>query len=272
MADASPSPQVIALFAALVEQHAGLHYRLGERALFADKLVSHAEGLGFDSLLDYYYSLRYDDGDGAAMRALVESLLVHETYFFREVHPLQVAIDRHVAPIVRSGRRARIWSAACATGEEPLSIAMLLADRGLDGACDIVATDLSTAAIARPLTGRYRRRSLRRDGLDIAARWLIREGDEIVVPRRFVDAIQWGIANLCDPVAVASHGEFDLVVCRHVLIYFSEPTIASVVEHIGDRMHDGAGLLVGVSESLLRFSTRLVGEEVDGVFLYRRLQ
>lgn len=271
MADASPSPPVLALFAALVEQQAGLHYRASERDLFADKLLAHAEDLGFESLLDYYYSLRYDDGDGTAIQRLVEALLVHETYFFRELYPLEVAIEQYVVPVVQSGRRARIWSAACASGEEPLSIAMLLADRGIDGTCDIVATDISTEALARPLRRRYRPRSLRQDGLDIAARWLTRDGDDILVPQRFVDAIEWGIVNLCDPAAVAKLGEFDLVVCRHVLIYFSESTIATVVERLCGRLRDRAGLLVGVSESLLRFSTRLVGEETNGVFLYRRV-
>lgn len=271
MVAASPSPPVLALFAALVEQQAGLHYRATERELFADKLMGHVEDLGFESLLDYYYSLRYDDADGTALQKLVEALLVHETYFFRELRPLQVAIDQYVVPVVRSGRRARIWSAACATGEEPLSIAMLLADRGIDGACDIVATDLSTTALARPQRRRYRPRSLRQDGLDIAARWLTREGEDILVPRRFVDAVEWGIINLCDHAAVAKLGEFDLIVCRHVLIYFSESTIASVVEQLCGRLRDRAGLLVGVSESLLRFSTRLVGEETNGVFLYRRV-
>jgi chemotaxis protein methyltransferase CheR len=270
MADSMPSPQVLAILAAIVEERAGLHYRLDERELFAYKALAQARAAGFGSLLDYYYFLRYDDPHGSEMTRLVEALLVHETYLFRELRSLEVAIDHAVVPVVRSGRRARVWSAACATGEEPVSIAVLLAERQLLEHCEIVASDLSRAALERARQGRYRGRSLRHDGLSLAERWFAREDDELVVPRRLLDAIELRTVNLCDPAEVAMQGRFDLIVCRHVLIYFAEPTIVAVVASLAEQMREGATLLVGASESLLRFSTRLVGHELEGAFLYRR--
>ena len=82
------------------------------------------------SLLDYYYFLRYDDDGKVELERLVEALLVHETYFFRELEPLQVLVEHFVEPLVKQGMRPRIWCAACATGEEPLTLAMLLASAG----------------------------------------------------------------------------------------------------------------------------------------------
>jgi chemotaxis protein methyltransferase CheR len=272
MRESPLSPQVLAIIAGLVEERAGLHYRLSDQDLFADKLLARAQDAGFESLLDYYYFLRYDDRDGVELQRLVEALVVHETYFFREQQSLEVAIDHFVMPALREGHRPRIWSAACATGEEALSIAILLAERGILAECDIVASDVSTAALERAKSGRYRQRSLRQDGLALAAKWLVRDGNEIIVPKRFLDAVELRRVNLCDTAAVAAQGNFDLVVCRHVLIYFGESTVGSVVDALTDRLPIGGALLVGISESLLRFSRRLSGEEIRGAFVYRRLE
>ena len=81
--------------------------------------------------------------------------MVNETYFFREREQLELLVARILAPLVAAGVRPRLWSAACSTGEEPLTIAMLLAARGLLGQVDLMASDISTRALAiaraRPL-------------------------------------------------------------------------------------------------------------------------
>lgn len=259
-----------ALIAGLVEARAGLHYRIAERELFAQRLADHALECGYDSLLEYYYHLRYDDPSGAALDQLVEALLVHETYFFREARALSAAIDHFVMPALAAGRRPRIWSAACSTGEEPLTIAMLLAERGLAGRCDLLASDLSERALARARAGRYRPRSLRGEGHDIAARWLELGHDAIVAPAALRAQIHFARVNLCAAGGFAALGRFDLIVCRHVLIYFDDPSIARVVEALGRSLRDGGALIVGVSESLLRFSTELRCEERDATFFYTR--
>jgi chemotaxis protein methyltransferase CheR len=222
-------------------------------------------------VLDYYYLLRYDDPDGVELDRLVEALLVHETYFFREHRSLEVALDHAVLPALASGRRARVWSAACSTGEEPLSVAMMLADRGVLDRCEIVASDISSDTLAVAARGRYRHRSLREEGHPLADRWLERDGAQIVVPRALLDAVHFRRINLCDDAAVAAQGTFDLVLCRQLFIYFSDSTIARVIGSLTERLRVGGILLVGVTESLLRFSTGLRCEEIDGAFVYRRV-
>jgi len=261
---------VEALIATLVEARVGLHYRAAELPLFELRVADHARDCGFDALLDYYYHLRYDDPTGAAIDDLIESLLVHETYFFRELRPLTAAVEQVLAPVLATGRRARIWSAACSTGEEPLSIAMLLAERGWLGRCDIVATDVSERALALAKAGRHRPRSLRTEGLDIAARCLERQGEQIIVPPALRAAIDFSRVNLCNADEVTALGRFDLVLCRHVLIYFDDTRIGAVVSALANALRPGGVVLVGVSESLMRFSTELECVELDGTFFYRR--
>ena len=95
------SPQLFVLFSAVVEEASGIQYGPQDRELFAGKIADHAIELGFTSLLDFYYRLRYDDADGIETRRLVDALLVHESYFFRELPPLLELVEHHIPLVVQ---------------------------------------------------------------------------------------------------------------------------------------------------------------------------
>jgi chemotaxis protein methyltransferase CheR len=265
------SPQVCAILSGLIESHAGLHYGLDSCELLGDKVSGPAMEAGFDSLLDYYYFLRYDPEGPKALRQLVDSLLVHETYFFREAPQLVAMIDHALVPRIEAGRRPRVWCAACATGEEPLTLAILLAQRDLLGRVELHATDLSQRALERASRGEYGRRSLRALPPGIEGRFLEIDGDRARVSPKLREAIHWGQLNLVDTEAIARMGTFDAILCRNVLIYFSDETARRVIDALSAALRDGGHLLVGTSESLLRFGTGLVCEERGGAFLYSKV-
>ena len=205
------------------------------------------------------------------MRRLVEALLVHESYFFRELPPLLELVDHFLPAVVAQRGRARIWSAACATGEEPYTIAMLLDERNLLDKVEIVGTDLSAAALARATSGRHSRRSLR-DGYPVttAAKYLDATAQAVTVAPRIRSAVQFHRVNLLDADAIRRLGLFDVILCRNVLIYFRDVRVAEVVGRLASSLAPGGMLAVGVSESLLRFGTSLTCEERGGSFFYRR--
>ena len=264
-------PQLFVLFTSLVEEVSGISYGMNDSELFVSKVADHALDLGYQSLLDYYYRLRYDDRDGYESRRLIEALLVHETYFFRELPPLVELVDHHLVPICKQRGRARVWSAGCATGEEPYTLAMLLEERGVLDQVEIVATDLSASAIARAESGRHSRRALR-DGypVELAARYLEVARDAVLVAPRIRSAVTFQRVNLVDQTNIAKLGAFDAVLCRNVLIYFKETRVLAVVERLAASLKPGGLLAVGVSESLLRFGTSLACEERGGSFFYRK--
>jgi len=275
------SPQVIAILGALVEERLGLHYGIDDTSLFVDKLIMRMGEAGFESGLDYYYYLRYDPAAQSELDALADALVVGETYFFRELDALRAAITHVVAPAVKRRGKARIWSAGCATGEEPYSIAMLLTEAGLREATTIVATDLSERSLARARAGVYGGRALRlidtpaeeddttQELRDIIRRYTVREGSTARVDRAALGPIEWRQLNLLDHAAVAAQGAFEVVLCRNVLIYFTDETVKRVVRSLAGvlRRPDGR-LVIGASESLLRFGTILHCEERGGAFLY----
>lgn len=271
MADLSCSAQVFAIFSLLVEERVGLSYSVNDRALFESKAAARAAEAGFESMLDYYYFLRYDDPDGKEFEALVEALLVQETFFFRELAPLQGAIEFVLEPRVRAGARPRVWCAACASGEEPLTLAMLLRERGLLPHVDLIASDVSERALARAQRGVYSQRALRLNPpRELAQRYLEARGKELVADRSLIGQIDYRRINLVDAEQVAAVGPCELILCRNVLIYFEERRVRQVAASLCDALQPNGALLVGLAESLLRFGLNLNCEEQGGVFFYRK--
>jgi len=265
------SPQLFAILTGLVEEKAGLHYGLQDREIFTDKVTSRAQEAGFESLLDYYYFLRYDDPSGAELQRLIDSLVVGETFFFREMETLEILVDTALRPKVEAGGRPRVWCAACSSGEEPYTLAMLLEDRDLLGRVEVVATDISTRALQRAREGVAPRRSLRHVlRPELSQRWLKVCDDGVLVDEALRRAVDFRRVNLLDQEAVRALGRFDVILCRNVLIYFRDETIRDVVERLTGRLEEDGWLCVGVSESLMRFPGRLQCEEHQGAFFYRK--
>jgi chemotaxis protein methyltransferase CheR len=266
------SPQVFSILSGVVAEHAGLYFDVIHAAVFAEKVASRAVEAGFESLLDYYYFLRYDPDGRKELDALVEALVVGETYLFRELAPLETVVSDFVMPALQSGRRPRIWCAACATGEEPHTVAMLLAARNVLDEVDLVASDISAAALERARSGRFSRRALRQEPPLFAHRWLEADDHGVTLRPQLTNAIDWRRINLMDDQAIAQLGMFDVVLCRNVLIYFNDQTARAVVNRLAGRLRVGGALFVGISESLIRLGTVLACEEQNGVFLYKKVE
>ena len=264
------SPQVFAILSALIEECMGLHYDVQERELLAERVSGRATERGFESLLDYYYFLRYDAAADAELALLAEALAVNETYFFREVTPLKILVDDIVPRLLAGGVKPRIWCAACSTGEEPLTLAMLLDGAGLLNQVTLVASDISARVLAHARAGVYRRRSLRSVPPGVIGRWLEGDEDGMRVAPHLTAAIAWQRVNLVDDRELSALGSFDVIICRNVLIYFRDQMIEKVVDGLWQRLTADGRLVVGTSESLLRFKVAFVCEEQRGAFFYRK--
>jgi chemotaxis protein methyltransferase CheR len=265
-------PAVFSILSGLVDERAGLHYDLLDRELLQEKASARALEVGFDSLLDYYYFLKYDAGGEKELAELIDTLVVNETYFFREWTSIQTLVNSFIEPWCEAGRRPRIWSAACASGEEPLSLAMVLDDRNLLDKVDIVATDISTRVLNKARSGQFSRRSVRSVPEPRLLEKYIKTGtdEKHSVPSRLVDAIRWDKRNLLNDAEIDQLGAFDVILCRNVLIYFSDKTVRSVLDRLSRVLVQDGVLVVGVSESLLRYGSSFTGEERGGAFVYRK--
>src|SRR3954454_6127822 len=161
----SLSPSAFTILRDLIHDHTGLFYEDSKRDILANKLSPRAIERGFDSFLDYYYLLKYDQAAQDEWNHVMDALSVQETYFWREIAAVH-ALVQAILPqwqATHTGEPLRIWSAACATGEEPLTIAMALEEAGWFDRMpiEIYASDASQAALAVARRGVYRQRSFR---------------------------------------------------------------------------------------------------------------
>ncbi len=262
------SPQVFSILSALIEERLGLFFSADYRDVLIEKLSPRALELGFESMLDYYYFLRYDAAADTELLAVADALTVNETYFLRESTQLRVLVEDLLAPSVTRGDRPRVWCAACSTGEEPISLASLLDERRLLGRVELVASDVSDRVLQVARRGQYGARAVR--GFESLPPWISREGELNVVSPHLREAIDWRRINLLDTAAIEALGRFDAIICRNVMIYFRDETTQTVVSRLHDALVPEGYLLIGASESLLRLGTAFTCEERRGAFFYRK--
>jgi chemotaxis protein methyltransferase WspC len=182
--------------------------------------------------------------------ALVDLVVVPESWIMRDPAVFETALRFVQARLLaRPGHQVRVLSLPCAGGEEPYSLAMLLARAGVQPAhCRIDAVDLSQAAIARARAGRYTRNAFRGDDQGLRARFFTEDGDDQVIgaePRAYVAFAQ---ANLFD-VDPAVTGTYDLVICRNLLIYFDAATQQRAAARLAALLADDGLLLAGHAEA-----------------------
>ena len=266
------SDSAFALLRDLIHERTGLFYENGKSDMLTDKLSPLVIERGFNSFLDYYYLLKYDAGADQEWKRVMDALSVQETFFWREMDQIRALVDV-IVPQYFSTPRAqplRIWSAACATGEEPLSIAMALNEAGwFDRApIEIRASDASTAAIEKAQRGVYRERSFRNLPPGLREKYFSQaQGGSLIAPS-IQARVKWATANLMDERDVAAFATASIIFCRNVFIYFSEDTIRKTVRLFADRIQEPGYLFVAASESLLRLTTRFQFQEIGGAFVY----
>ena len=258
----------------LIASHAGIHFDDGRLDLLRDKLAPLAIERGFDSLLDYYYLLKYDAESPREWARLFDALSVQETYFWREADQFR-ALTSVIIPQLLERRRApiRIWSVPCATGEEPLSIAMALQEAGwFDRApIEIHASDASESALARARQGRYGRRSFRQLPEPLRDRYFTREGDRdewTIRADLFSRVTSWTRVNLVQAGEAAALGGSDVIFCRNVFIYFTPQGVRDVAARFAEWMPSPGYLCVGAAESLLRTGAGFELQDVGGAYVY----
>lgn len=256
----------------LILRETGLHYDDSKLDLLADRLADVVAATGTPSLLDFYYMLKYDEASDIYWHQLLDRLAVPETFFWRQSEQFealtQELLPRHVRD--RPGEPLAIWSAACCTGEEPLSIAMALERDGWFRRVDIRirATDASRALVARAQTGRFGSRAMRSIPDDLRDRFFTRDGSLWQIDSELLGRVEWGRVNLLNAAEARPLANADVIYCRNVLIYMSDEAIQKITDTFASAMPPHGVLFLGAAESLLRLATDFRMTEIGTAFAY----
>ncbi len=270
----APPDAMDALRDFVVERTGLAYYRGRERKLVS--VVQRAMRRAGTPTRELYFALVRSERGRAELETLISELVIGETSFFR--HPAQFAalrdailpaLDRARPP----GQRLRIWSAACANGAEPASLALLVGREARLGGrgADILGTDLSQPAVrrARRMVFGVRDRRGLAPRLDRACFEDVEDGRRLAEAyRRMLRFRQHNLMRASHPEG-ARGAPFDLVLCRNVLIYFDAPTVRRVLANIRATMAPDGWLMVGHAEPLLACHDLFRPEWVGEVFAYR---
>jgi chemotaxis protein methyltransferase CheR len=243
------------MFCTLLRQRSGLVLTKDKAYLLESRLMPVARKWNLKGLDELAVAVR-SKRDEALLKDITEAMTTNESSFFRDQKPFD-QFKAVVLPMLLQARAARrhirIWSAACSSGQEPYSLAMLLNEEGARLAgwkFEIIATDLSGEMVTKARNGIYTQFEVQR-GLPITllVKYFKQVGDKWQINQDIRDKIQYREYNLLTDLSPL--GQFDVIFCRNVLIYFDQPTKGKVLESMARIMSPDGVLYLGGAETVL---------------------
>ena len=247
-------PEDLKFLSEAVKSRSGLALTADKVYLLESRLNPLAREEGFDSLDGLIAKMR-KDRNGRLFDLVTEAMTTNETYFFRDKRPFEL-LEEVVYPALVSKRPAgkplRIWTAAASSGQELYSIAMLSKEkRALLGGRDLqlLGTDISKEILEKAKNGVYTQFEVQRGlPMTMLVKYFSKEGDRWRLKPEILKMGDFRCFNLLDDLAPL--GQFDVVFCRNVLIYFDAATKRSVLERIYKQMAPDGYLLLGAAETV----------------------
>jgi chemotaxis protein methyltransferase CheR len=196
------------------------------------------------------------------LERLIDEVTVNETFFFRQREELDAIDWRSLLEAARAdgSEKVRVWVAACSTGEEAYTLAMLASEAlgAADPPVSILATDISTDVLERARSGRYRGRTVRTLDDRMRGRYFVPDADGLAVGEALRHIVEFRRHNLVnDPVPAPAGRRFDLIACRNVLIYFDGETVERAITTLERALSPSGMLLLGAADRLCDSARRL---------------
>jgi len=268
------TPEELQRFCEYLYRRTGMTFGESKRYYVDRRVAERMRAVGDSSFRAYFGRLRSDDRE---LERAINAFTVNETYFYREEHQLR-SLSASLLPAVIAGKqpgdKIRIWANPCSTGEEAYSIAIwLLENWGLVDAynVEIVGSDIDTQALEEARIALYGARAVSRLPKPLVARYFEgRMGGAVQLIQDLRDSVSFSPVNLIDRASMASHGLFEIIFCRNVLIYFDEASRRTAAEALFDSLRPGGFLLLGHTESMARIDDRFEVVRLADAVVYQR--
>jgi chemotaxis protein methyltransferase CheR len=244
---------------ALIQAECGIHLGREKRTMLEIRLKRRSRELHLPSLAVYCEYVFSREGRGRELVHMIDVVTTNKTDFFREPDHFEYLVGKALPDLELhrgANRRFLVWSAGCSTGEEPYTLAMVLSEyfQHRSGfAFSILATDISTAVLAKASSGIFRSEAVRPVPVPLRQKYLMRSRDRSVELVRAVPELRAKIAfrrlNFLDQDYRMSESP-EIIFCRNVIIYFDRPTQVHLLERLIRQLAPGGYFFAGHSESL----------------------
>ena len=260
------------ILAGLLEARTGQQLTMSRRWRIETALSALLRERGI-ATLDELITILVMGKEPSLSQQVVEALLNNETYFFRDRAPFDL-LARYALPELlqrrAKNRRVRIWSAGCSTGQEVYSLAMLFADEAekwRGWTIDILGSDVSTQCIERARLGTYTQFEVQRGlGINQMIKWFEETDEGWRAAEALRRRLRFQVHNILEPPP--HPGDFDIVLCRNVLLYLSPEKKALAFERLASSMAEDGWLMLGAGETVIGQTNKL-GADIKARGLYR---
>ena len=259
-----------------LSDYCGLYFDEKSKPIFERRLNRRLKLNHLKDFREYYRLLLYDLKREEELQSILDILTVNETYFFRGEAQIAAFRDEILPELKEKNKNTKtlnIWSAPCSTGEEPYTLSMLiLEDRGFSGwDINILGSDISQRVISSARRGIYRETSFR-----VTKEYYLKkyfkneEGGGSRISDAAKNLVNLNLLNLFDPYKTRLVNPMDVIFCRNLLIYFSQPAREKVVKNLYNALKEGGYLLLGASESLMNITTMFKLKHLKNDIVYQK--
>lgn len=250
------------IFTRKIYQTTGIDLSLYKEAQMKRRLTSLKEKRGYASFELYFNALKNNQD---LLEEFLQRMTINVSEFFRNRQRWDVLEQKIMPRLLKRNKQIKIWSAACSTGEEPYSLSIMMRNLTAPSQFSILATDLDSSILARADKGFYPERALKevlKEHVDI---YFTKEELGYTVKPDLKNQISFKKHNLLNDKYAA---DFDLIVCRNVMIYFTDEAKSSIYHNFSSSLVPGGVLFVGSTEQI--FTPGKYGLEQEDTFFYRK--
>lgn len=255
--------QDFAQFIVRIKQKTAIDLSQYKEAQMKRRLTTLRQKHGFQTFEDYYKAIEQNK---SMLNEFLDRMTINVSEFWRNPSRWEVLQKRFFPEMLGSANRLKIWSAACSTGEEPYTIAMILSELGAMQRSSLLATDLDSGVLQKAIEGSYLERSLRDVPAVCRQKYFKQADGAFQISDSLKQFIQFKQQNLLHDTFDTS---FDLIVCRNVMIYFTEEAKHLLYQKFANALKPGGLLFVGSTEQI--FSPAQYGFETADTFFYRKM-
>ncbi len=250
----------------------GIYIHDNKKYLLENRLQKRLRDNNFDNFKDYLYFLKYK-ANQTELNFLFDAVTTNETYFLREPKQFELLVNKIIPSLLETERKIRIWSAACSTGEEPYSIAILIKENHKipSSRIEIIGSDISKSALNSARRGLYSSYSIRKLPPSILQKYFTETNDFYKISDSIKEMVKLCQINLIDDKQMRLIRNVDIVFLRNVLIYFNEEAKKKVINSIYDLTKETSYLFIGTSESLHNITMLFKPIMLDHTVVYKKV-
>ncbi len=261
----------------IIYDRAGIHFPDNKKYVLESRMSQRLKELDMDDYDQYIAYLTMGPYQMDEFQEMFNRITINETSFFRNEPQLEV-FERKVLPQILEARKAskrlRVWSAACSTGEEPFTLAILihrtLGVRLADWRIEILGSDISERALEAAQEAKYTEYAMRTTNPMIRQKYFRQDGPYFVLNDSIKSMVNFELHNLKDALAAKRHGTWDVIFCRNVMIYFDDAMKKTVLNCFADNLADDGTLFIGHSETIRPGEAPFEAMPIPQGFCYRK--